>query len=92
MSVETNAKAWCNIWCNIALHPWKLEGSLGQTAQDGHLDSHTAPELCLCIIIIDNFSIVLFSGVHKLTAFYNILQHFPSFTNVIHIIMTNKNL
>ena len=22
------------------------EGSLGRTAQDGHLDSHTAPELC----------------------------------------------
>ena len=29
----------------IALHPWKPEGLLGQTAQDGHLDSHTAPEL-----------------------------------------------
>ena len=24
---------------------WKLEGSLVRTAQDGHLDSHTAPEL-----------------------------------------------
>ena len=24
---------------------WKPEGSLGRTAQDGHLDSHTAPEL-----------------------------------------------
>ena len=24
----------------------KPEGSLGRTAQDGHLDSHTAPELC----------------------------------------------
>ena len=37
----TNAEAWFN----IALHPRKPEGSLGRTAQDGHLDSHTAPEL-----------------------------------------------
>ena len=33
-------------WFSIALHPWKPEGSLGQTAQDSHLNSHTAPELC----------------------------------------------
>ena len=26
--------------------PRKPEGSLGRTAQDVHLDSHTAPELC----------------------------------------------
>ena len=40
----TNAEAWFN----IALRPRKPEGSLGRTAQDGHLDSHTAPELrCL---------------------------------------------
>ena len=38
----TNAEAWFN----IALRPRKPEGSLGRTAQDGHLDSHTAPELC----------------------------------------------
>ena len=25
----------------------ETEGSLGRTAQDGHLDSHTAPELCV---------------------------------------------
>ena len=31
---------------NKSLHPWKPEGSLGQTAQDVHFDSHTAPELC----------------------------------------------
>ena len=30
----------------IALRPRKPEGSLGRTAQDGHLDSHTVPELC----------------------------------------------
>ena len=35
--------AWA--WFNIALRPRKPEGSLGRTAQDGHLDSHTAPEL-----------------------------------------------
>ena len=39
---ETNVEAWFN----VALCPRKLEGSLGWTAQDGHLDSHTAPELC----------------------------------------------
>ena len=38
----TNAEAWFN----IALRPRKPEGSLGRTAQDGHLDSHTAPGLC----------------------------------------------
>ena len=29
-------------WFNIALRPRKPEGSLGRTAQDVHLDSHTA--------------------------------------------------
>ena len=37
----TNAEAWFS----IALRPQKPEGSLGRTAQDGHLDSHVAPEL-----------------------------------------------
>ena len=39
---ETSAEAWFN----IVLRPRKPEGSLGRTAPDGHLDSHTAPELC----------------------------------------------
>ena len=39
---ETNAEAWFN----NSLRPRKPEGSLGRIAQDGHLDSHTAPELC----------------------------------------------
>ena len=39
--VVTNAKAWFN----KSLRPRKPEGLLGRTAQDGHLDSHTAPEL-----------------------------------------------
>ena len=38
----TNAEAWFN----KSLRPRKPEGSLGRTAQDGHLDSHTTPELC----------------------------------------------
>ena len=41
--IITNAEAWFN----IALRPRKPEGSLGRTAQDGHHDSHTAPELCM---------------------------------------------
>ena len=40
--VVTSAEAW---FIN-SLRPRKPEGSLGRTAQDGHLDSHTAPELC----------------------------------------------
>ena len=40
---ETDAEAWFN----IALRPLKPEGSLGRTAQDGHLYSHAAPELCM---------------------------------------------
>ena len=39
----TNAETWFN----NSLRPRKPEGSLGRTAQDGHLDSHTAPELCV---------------------------------------------
>ena len=39
---ETNAEAWFS----IALRLRKPEGSLGRTAQDGHLDSHTVPERC----------------------------------------------
>ena len=51
----TNAEAWFN----KSLRPRKPEGSLGRTAQDVHLDSHTAPELwgvwgvdfCICMRI-----------------------------------------
>ena len=32
---------------NNSLRPRKPEGSLGRTDQDVHLDSHTAPELCM---------------------------------------------
>ena len=51
----------------------------------------TARESSLIIIIINNFCIALFAGVPKLTALYNILQHFLSFTNRIHIIMATNN-
>ena len=39
--VVTNAEARFN----KSLRPRKPEGLLGQTAQDGLLDSHTAPEM-----------------------------------------------
>ena len=39
--VVTNAEARFN----NSLRPRKPEGSLGRTAQDCHLDSHTAPDL-----------------------------------------------
>ena len=41
----TNAEARFN----KSLRPRKPEGSLGRTAQDVHLDSHTAPELCVLL-------------------------------------------
>ena len=34
-----------------SLRSQKPEGSLGRPAQDGHLDSHTAPELCHALLI-----------------------------------------
>ena len=34
-----------------SLRPRKPEGSLGRTAQDVHLDSHTARELCLKLFV-----------------------------------------
>ena len=48
--------------------------------------------IIIIIITIDNFCISLFSGVPKLTALYNILQHFLNFTKIIHIIMTTNNV
>ena len=44
----TNAEARCN----KSLRPRKPEGSLGRTAQDVHLDSHTAPELCSAVLML----------------------------------------
>ena len=44
--VVTNAEARFN----NSLRLRKPEGSLERTAQDGHLDSHTAPELCSFVL------------------------------------------
>ena len=43
----TNAEARFN----NPLGPRKPEGSLGRTAQDVHLDFHTAPELCVFDVV-----------------------------------------
>ena len=45
LTYQGQAVTSAEAWFNIALRPRKPEGSLGRTAQDGHLDSHTAPEL-----------------------------------------------
>ena len=45
----TNAEARCN----KSLRPRKPEGSVGRTAQDVHLDSHTAPELYVWFYMSD---------------------------------------
>ena len=51
----TNAEARFN----NSLRPRKPEGSLGRTAQDGHLDSHTAPELW--IVCVSGYDPLTFS-------------------------------
>ena len=50
-TIVTNAEARCN----KSLRPRKPEGSLGRTAQDVHLDSHTAPELWRRTSVISGF-------------------------------------
>ena len=49
----TNAEARFN----KSLRPRKPEGSLGRTAQDVHLDSHTAPELCPASAAVQDFEV-----------------------------------
>ena len=46
LTYQGQAVTSAEVWFNNSLRPRKPEGSLGRTAQDGHLDSHTAPELC----------------------------------------------
>ena len=58
----TNAEARFN----KSLRPRKPEGSLGRTAQDVHLDSHTAPELWVEFVVFDRFYIALFSALTAL--------------------------
>ena len=59
----TNAEAQFN----KSLHPRKPKGSLGRTAQDVHLDSHTAPELCalcfMCTYVHILYSVCYFTGI-----------------------------
>ena len=45
LTYQGQAVTSAEAWFSIASRPRKPEGSLGRTAQDGHLDSHTAPEL-----------------------------------------------
>ena len=59
----TNAEAWFN----NSLRPRKPEGSLGRTAQDDHLDSHTAPELCGLWILSCDFIIIIMEICKALT-------------------------
>ena len=56
----TNAEAWFN----IALRPRKPEGSLVRTAQDGHHDSHTAPELCVRVSFFSVFIVTHASNLN----------------------------
>ena len=56
----TNAEARFN----NSLRPRKPEGSLGRTAQDVHLDSHTAPELWFGVVV-DRLYIALFSALEQ---------------------------
>ena len=48
-----------------SLRPRKPEGSLGRTAQDVHLDSHTAPELWGIVVVDDRFYIALLSALEQ---------------------------
>ena len=70
----TNAEARFN----NSLRPRKPEGSLGRTAQDGHLDSHTAPELC--DDDDDCFYIALFSALEQTHC--AVIHNVPSATRV----------
>ena len=58
----------------LYVHGRKPEGSLGRTAQDGHLDSHTAPELCF---------------LPHFTAPLNTLLHFNSLREQLDFVAAN---
>ena len=51
---------------NKSLRPRKPESSLGRTAQDVHLDSHTAPELILKLYLAELRRLVV-SGINHVT-------------------------
>ena len=62
----TNAEARFN----KSLRPRKPEGSLGRTAQDVHLDSHTAPELWLNNNNNNSYIALYPVNIYKLAALY----------------------
>ena len=75
----TNAEARFN----KSLRPRKPEGSLGRTAQDVHLDSHTAPELYNTLILYGTYNTLVLYGTYKtliLYGTYNILILDGTFT------------
>ena len=72
----------------LAGYLWQFMNALHNAA----LPSFGVSFISYLIIIIYNFCMALFSGIPKLTELYNILQHFLSFTNIIHIIMTTNNV
>ena len=57
MTVLINQNVVFNIWLKCCFTSTKTVGLLGTGAQDGHLDFHTAPELC-----VFNNSKLLMSG------------------------------
>ena len=65
----TNAEAWFS----VASRPQKPYGSLGQKAQDGHFDFHTAPELCVALVLV--------SGLYTTAKFCSFLFHSFYFFN-----------
>ena len=52
------------------------------TVISGHI--FDSPWIYALIVIIDNFSIALVSGVHKLTVLYKIVPHFLSEKNIVY--------
>ena len=61
----TNAEARFN----NSLRPRKPGGSLGRTAQDVHLDSHTAPDYSICSTPLYSWSFVRFTYTQYFTYF-----------------------
>ena len=67
--IVTSAEAWFS----VALRPQKPQGSLGRKAQNGHLDFHTAPELChlgIMLFLCETFPHMNYESC-ELSAFIN---------------------
>ena len=61
MSVDILGTSWdqCRSMVQYSFTSTEPEGPLGRTAQDGHLDSHTAPELCCSLYAVGSFTYML---------------------------------